>query len=60
MVVVTVQAVFSADKEPDLQVVLDRNYLTDVVTVTVRSYDAAVVVAVPLEQFRKLNSMIGL
>lgn len=56
----TIQAVFSDDKEPERQVVVDRNYLTDVVTVTVRSYDAETEVPVPLDQFRKLLSMIGI
>lgn len=56
----TIMAVFADDKEPERQVVLDRNYLTDVVTVTVRSYDAETEVPVPLDQFRKLISMVGL
>lgn len=53
-------AVFADDKEPERQVVFDRNYETHEVTVTVRSYDAETSVPVPIDQLRKMAEMIGL
>lgn len=56
----TIQAVFSDDREPEVQVILDRNYQTDIVEVTCGTYGTEVTVKVPLDQFRQLTSMIGL
>ncbi len=56
----TIMAVFADEKEPELQVVFDRNYETHEVTVKVRNYDAETWVAVPIDQLRRMAQMIGL
>ncbi len=53
-------AVFADETHDEIQLIVDRDYLNDTVTVAVDHFGEKLSIAVPLDQYRKLNQMIGL